>query len=340
MTPSPNSPRRHRPRLRGSCGRTTFIVTSHVRPDGDAIGSSVAHGARAAGARQVGPRRHARPPAGPVSRLPARRRHHLRRGGARRRRDRDRDGVRRPRADGPGRPRPAIPSSTSITIRATPDSATVQWFDGTAAACAEMVFDRHPRLGVPADRRPWPYTSTSPSSRTPGRSGIPACRRAPSRSARTCCGPGPIPSSIARQLCTMAAASAGCGCRRPSSTRWTSIDGGSIALAVGGSRDDRGRGCDAGRHRRPHQYPADRAGTSNAVAFFKRGRARRSTASACVRRATMDVGRIARDFGGGGHRNASGCTLDRIARRRPRRGSSTCWSAEVRRHGVGRLPVA
>jgi len=45
-----------------------------------------------------------------------------------------------------------------------------------------------------------------------------------------------------------------------------------------------------------------------AVVFFKEIEPAR-TASACGQKATSDVNRVAKKFGGGGHKNAAGCSL-------------------------------
>ena len=106
-------------------------------------------GVRAARARQA--RRGGEPGRGPACADGVSRRALDTRGRARRRRVRRRDhhGVQRPEAHRRRRPRAVLRRSTSITTRATPTSARINWFDGRAAACAEMVFDVIVALGVP-----------------------------------------------------------------------------------------------------------------------------------------------------------------------------------------------
>ena len=125
------------------------VVTSHMRPDGDSIGSSLA---LAWALRETRHRRPRRPPRSAAA--PAR-------------------GVPRasPRSRSATRSRPAsTPSSCSSAgtsrARGSPASTAlpvinidhhpgntgygdVQWFDGTAAACGEMVFEIIAELGVP-----------------------------------------------------------------------------------------------------------------------------------------------------------------------------------------------
>ena len=66
-----------------------------------------------------------------------------------RRRRADRHGVQRPGAHRRQRARAARSSSTSITTPATPAYGAINWFDESAAACGEMVFDLIAALGVP-----------------------------------------------------------------------------------------------------------------------------------------------------------------------------------------------
>ena len=73
--------------------------------------------------------------------------------GRRRVRRRDHHGVRRPRAHRRRRARARRSSSTSITIPATPATAQINWFDASAAACGEMVFDLMQRARRAADAR-------------------------------------------------------------------------------------------------------------------------------------------------------------------------------------------
>ena len=70
-----------------------------------------------------------------------------------RRRRRDRHGVRRPGAHRRRAASSAASSSTSTTTRATPMYGAINWFDESAAACGEMVFDLVARARRAADAR-------------------------------------------------------------------------------------------------------------------------------------------------------------------------------------------
>jgi phosphoesterase RecJ-like protein len=282
-----------------------FIVTSHVRPDGDAIGSSVA---MALALRALG--KEAR--VYMHDRLPD--------------------------------PYPEYPHADEIIFaEAVPDDGAtvvvmecgdlertglsgierhpvvnidhhpgntgfgdVLWFDGTAAACAEMVYDlivsldvtvspamaKHLYAAIVTDTGSFKYPGVSP------------------RTFETCANllrAGADPVAITRQLydgsslgrLRLQAAVLG--------TLQIHLNGAIASLSV-----DPGMLANAGA------TAEDTDGLINipltvrhldAVAFFKQIDATQFRVS-MRSKGNVDVGKVARGFGGGGHRNAAGCTLD------------------------------
>ena len=76
----------------------------------------------------------------------------------------------------------------------------LNWFDLSAAACGEMVFDLIARARRAADASRSPRTSTSRSSPTPGRSTTRTSRRARSTSAGSASRPASSPPAVARSI--------------------------------------------------------------------------------------------------------------------------------------------
>ena len=162
--------------------RQTFILTSHARPDGDAIGSQMALGVRAAGARQAGAPRQPRPGAGaPTATFPGVDDIEIAS-----RVDGAADAVvtlecsdlTRPGLDG-------LEPYFVINVDHHLGNAMygdANWFDGGAAACAEMVADIIDALGVPGRRRSR-RTCIWASRPTPAASATARLPRARSRSA-------------------------------------------------------------------------------------------------------------------------------------------------------------
>ena len=281
-----------------------FIVTSHVRPDGDAIGSSVA---MALALRAMGKR----------ARVVLR--------------DRMPD------------PYPEFPATDDIVFAdaVADDGATVivmecgdlertglagldahpvvnidhhpgntgygvvQWFDGTAAACAEMVYDLIVGLGVPVSAPMAMHlyvaiVTDTGSFRYPGVS---------PRTFSTCASlvaAGADPVAVSRLLydghslgrLKLQAAVLG---------TLEIHDGGTIASLSVDPETIEGAGATHEDTDGLINIPL-MVKHLNAVAFFKQVAPDQFRVS-LRSKGDIDVGRIARTFGGGGHRNASGCTL-------------------------------
>lgn len=305
MTPSPSSPEallRVRDALRAA---DRFIVTSHVRPDGDAIGSSVAMAlALRAMGKEARVYMHDRLP-DPYPEYP-----HadeivfaesvpddgatvvvMECG------DLDRTGL------------AGIEAHPVVNIDHHPGNTgfgQVLWFDGTAAACAEMVFDlilsldvavtpamaKHLYAAIVTDTGSFKYPGVSP------------------RTFETCANllrAGADPVSITRQLYD----GSSLGRLRLQAAVLATLEihqnGAIAALSV-----DPAMIADAGA------TPEDTDGLINipltvrhldAVAFFKQVEPTQYRVS-MRSKGNVDVGKVARGFGGGGHRNAAGCTLD------------------------------
>jgi phosphoesterase RecJ-like protein len=305
MTPSPNSAEpllRVRDALRLA---DRFIVTSHVRPDGDAIGSSVAMvlALRALGKDARVFMRDRLPDPYPeyphadeivfADEVPD--------DGATvivmECGDLERTGL------------AGIERHPVVNIDHHPGNSgfgNVLWFDGTAAACAEMVFDlvvslevevspamaKHLYVAIVTDTGSFKYPGVSP------------------RTFETCAKlvrAGADPVSITRQLYDgsslgrlrlQAAVLATLQIHQDGAIASLSVDPATIA-ATGAT-------------------PEDTDGLINipltvrhldAVAFFKQVDGNQHRVS-LRSKGNVDVGRIAREFGGGGHRNAAGCTLE------------------------------
>lgn len=282
-----------------------IVITSHMRPDGDSIGSSLA---LAWALKEIG--------------TDARVVH--------------RDRAPLQLADFPGIPEieigDAIPAGTDavvvlecgdlgrtglsgfdglpvINIDHHPGNAgygEVQWFDGSASACGEMIFEIIAELGVPltvdmatqlfvavvTDTGSFRYPGVSPRT-------FSICARLLEA--------GADPVSVARKLFD----SHTLGRLRLQAAVLQTLDveaGGRLAMitltdaalaASGGAPDETD-----GLINLPLGVKAIQA-----AVFFKEaedGHWRVSLRS----KGEIDVGRVARGFGGGGHKNASGCTLE------------------------------
>jgi len=304
MIPSPNSDHAFREVCDALQHHDAFVVTSHVRPDGDAMGSSVALALAlcAAGKRARVVMRDRLPIQ--VTAFPAVDEITfadeipedestvvvLECG------DLERTGLR------------GLDRHPVINIDHHPGNTgfgTVQWFDGTAVACGEMVYAIIRELGTPltsamathlyvaivTDTGSFRYPGVSPRT-------FDICARLLEA--------GADPVAIARHLFDGTTL----GRLRLQAAVLSTLeihDSGTIAsLSVN------------------HATIADTGATPeetdgliniplsvkqiNAVAFFKEGDPGEYRVSLRSKGVT-DVGRIARNFGGGGHRNASGCTL-------------------------------
>jgi len=305
MTPSPNSTEallRVRDALRLA---DRFIVTSHVRPDGDAIGSSVAMvlALRALGKDARVFMRDRLPDPYPeyphadeivfAEEVPD--------DGATvivmECGDLERTGL------------AGIERHPVVNIDHHPGNSgfgNVLWFDGTAAACAEMVFDlivslevdvtpamaKHLYVAIVTDTGSFKYPGVSP------------------RTFETCAKlvrAGADPVSITRQLYD----GSSLGRLRLQAAVLATLqihqDGTIASLSV-----------DPATITASGATPEDTDGLINipltvrhldAVAFFKQVDGHQYRVS-LRSKGNVDVGRIAREFGGGGHRNAAGCTLE------------------------------
>ena len=218
----------------------------------------------------------------------------------------DHHGVRRPGAHRRQRARRPLHRSTSITIRATPATATINWFDESAAACGEMVFDLIDALGVPltleiathiylailTDTGSFHYSNISPRT-------FDICRADASRPAsirRAWRGSVYDSNSIGRLKLFGAVLSAMQLDRRGRLAVVYLND--EMAHATGGTYE---------RHRRADQPAAD-GEEIQAVVFFKLG-ADGDIRVSMRSKGDVDVGAVAKEFGGGGHKNAAGCTV-------------------------------
>lgn len=182
----------------------------------------------------------------------------------------------------------------------------INWFDETVSACGEMVFDVIEALGVPlsADMATHVYVAILTDTGGFHFSGITArtfdvCRRLVEAGAQ--------PVAIARTVYD----NNGLGRVRLLGRLLTAMElaaDGRLALlymdraiaGAAGATDDDTDGI--------INVPLT-VGQIDAVAFFRPaepGRCRVSLRS----KGTVDVGAVAREFGGGGHTNAAGCSLD------------------------------
>ena len=306
--------------------RQRFVLTSHARPDGDSIGSQLAM-AYALGRSARTSRSSTRDPAPGAAawRSPACRA------------DRDRRSRRRARST----PRSSWSAATSsapastgldtsfvINIDHHPGNTgygAINWFDESAAACGEMVFDLVDALGVPltpeiathiylailTDTGSFHYSSITPRT-------FDICRAAASRPAST--------RRAWRAPCTTATAGPAEAVRRGAERDAARRTTGRIALIYLDRRDGaRGR-RHLRRHRGADQPAADGEGDPGVV-FFKESSADDYRVSMRSKGA-IDVGAVAKEFGGGGHKNAAGCTVAGDYRRREPR-----CSKPSRRHG-------
>jgi phosphoesterase RecJ-like protein len=304
MTPHPASDAARRAVCDALRDGRTFVVTSHVRPDGDAIGSSVALAlALQAAGKQARVVFCDRLP-DPYPEFP--------RTGEIAFADRlDDDGsvvVVLECGDLDRTGLAGLDRHTVVNIDHHPGNTgygDVQWFDGTAAACAEMVYEiiRDLGVGVTADMAAHLYVAIvtdTGSFRYPGVSPrtFEICARLVEA--------GADPVAVGRLL----------------------YDGSTLGrvrlqAAVLGTLEVPGDGeiatlaVDPGMIAAAGAEPEDTDGLINialsvkhirAVAFFKTGEPGQVRVS-MRSKGPVDVGAVARGFGGGGHRNAAGCTL-------------------------------
>jgi len=304
MTPSPNSDHAFRSVCDALKQAETFVVTSHVRPDGDAMGSCVA---LALALSAVGKRARVVM----RDRLPAQFMGFpgvnditcaeeipddestvvvLECG------DLERTGL------------GGLDRHPVINIDHHPGNTgfgAVQWFDGAAVACGEMVYAIMRDLGIPltsamathlyvaivTDTGSFRYPGVSPRT-------FDICARLVEA--------GADPVAIARDLYDGSTL----GRLRLQGAVLNTLeihDSGTIAsltinhatIAATGATPEETDGL--------INLPLS-VKQINAVALFKEGNPGEYRVSLRSKGVT-DVGRIARDFGGGGHRNASGCTL-------------------------------
>jgi bifunctional oligoribonuclease and PAP phosphatase NrnA len=181
----------------------------------------------------------------------------------------------------------------------------VNWFDGGAAACGEMVFDVICGLGVPltrdiathiyiailTDTGSFHYSSISPRT-------FDICRQALEA--------GVDPVAIARSVfdsnnigrLRLFGAVLGSVELDPSGRLATIYLDRAMARAAGGTYDDT-----EGLINLPLTIKEIQA-----VVFFKEWQPNEYRVS-LRSKGTIDVGDVAKQFGGGGHKNASGCTV-------------------------------
>jgi phosphoesterase RecJ-like protein len=304
MTPSPNNDLAFRDVCNALEQRDSFVVTSHVRPDGDAMGSSVALALAlcAAGKRaRVVMRDHLPiqfmefPSVDEITcadEIP----------------DDDSTVVVLECGDLERTGLRGLERHPVINIDHHPGNSgfgAVQWFDGAAVACGEMVYAVISELGIPltsamathlyvaivTDTGSFRYPGVSPRT-------FDICARLLEA--------GADPVAIARHLFDGSTL----GRLRLQGAVLTTLEihnSGTIAsmsvnhatIAATGATPEETDGL--------INIPLS-VKQINAVAFFKEGDHGEYRVSLRSKGIT-DVGRIARDFGGGGHRNASGCTL-------------------------------
>ena len=285
-------------------GRRRFLITSHLRPDGDAIGSqmAMAYALRGLGKEVRVVNANAAPPA--LLDFPG-----------------VRDIEIADRADGPfdavivmecgnlARTGVAgLDGQFIINIDHHPGNAAfgaINWFDGSAGACGELVFDLITHLGVPltpeiavhiyvailTDTGSFHYAGTSPRT-------FDICRQTleagvdPVSVARTVLDD----NSIAR-LRLFAAVLAGMEIDDTGRLAILFLDR-EMARAAGASYDDT-----EGLINQPLTVR-----TIQAVVFFKEWDEAQYRVS-LRSKGSIDVGAVAKGFGGGGHKNAAGCTV-------------------------------
>jgi phosphoesterase RecJ-like protein len=204
----------------------------------------------------------------------------------------------------------------------------VQWFDGTAVACGEMVYAIIRDLGIPLTSAMATHLYVAIVTDT-------GSFRYPGVSPRTfdICGrlleAGADPVAIARHLFDGTTL----GRLRLQGAVLNSLeihDSGTIASLSVNHATIVATGATPEETDGLINIPLS-VKQINAVAFFKEGDPGEYRVSLRSKGVT-DVGRIARDFGGGGHRNASGCTLGgSLAEVRAR--ILQCLVDEV--HGIG-----
>ena len=228
----------------------------------EALGKEVRHRQRRPGARAL-------------PGVPRRRSHRDRaRGRADRRRRADRHGVQRPDAHRRQRARGPLHRSTSTTTPATRMYGALNWFDESAAACGEMVFDVIEALGVPLTIEIATHIYLAILTDTGSFHHSPTSRRRPSTSAGRRSKPGVNPAAMARRvfdsnsfgklkLIGALLDADGAARRRPARG------------AVPGRRHLNATGTHLQRHRRADQPAADRARDPGGGVLQARRRRRR-----------------------------------------------------------------
>lgn len=286
--------------------RDRFVVTSHVRPDGDAIGSAMAmaYALRALGKQARVVNRDAAPP--PLRPFPGVSAIEIA--------DRvaDADSVDAvivmecgdlARTGLTGLERHFI-----INIDHHPGNAmfgAINWFDGTAAACGEMVFDLVQALGVPLTREiathiylailtdtgSFHFSSISPRT-------FDICRQTLEA------GVDPVAvsravfdsNSLGRLKLFGAVLSS---MQLDASGRLAILSLDDEMLRTAGATDDDSEGL--------INFPLT-VREIQAVVFFKQAESNQYRVS-LRSKGDIDIGRVAKHFQGGGHKNAAGCTV-------------------------------
>ena len=294
--------------------RQSFILTSHARPDGDAIGSqlALAFALRALGkdVRLI----NRDPVPGAVPALSRRRRHR----------------VRRARATGPADAVVTLEcSDITTTGRGGPRAGTssinidhhlgnemygdVNWFDAVPRPCAEMVADVIDALGVPWTQEIATHLYLGIATDTGGFRHGPISASARSRSAGAIARDRRRHRGLAREIFD----SFGIGRVKLTGAMLCQMElhhGSRLAvlefddaLLARVRRDHR-------RHRGPGEPAARRERGARRGAVQAAG-GRHRAASACAPSRRVDVRGVASNWGGGGHTNAAGCTLAGATRR-------------------------
>ena len=285
--------------------RQRFVLSSHSRPDGDSIGSqlAMAYALRALG-KEVD-RRQRRPGAAAADGVSRRADIADRRRGRRRVRRRDHHGVRRP---GAHRRRAGSIAFFVINIDHHPGNTgygQINWFDATRRGLRRdgvRPGARARRAAVASRSR---RTSTSRSSPTPARSTTRASRRARSTSAASALEAGVDPVLVARnvydsnnmgRLKLFGAVLSAMQIDPTGRIAIVYLDH-EMARAAGGTYEDT-----EGLINLPLTVKEIQA-----VVFFKQIEGDEYRVS-MRSKGDIDIGAVAKEFGGGGHKNAAGCT--------------------------------
>ena len=307
------------------------MLSSHARPDGDSIGSqlAMAYALRALGKDVVGRQRDAAP--APLMAFPGVPDIEIAPSG-RRRRSTPRSSWSAATWRAPAsRASIGSSSSTSITIPGNTGYGQINWFDASAAACGEMVFDLIGALGVPlsleiathvylailTDTGSFHYSSISPRT-------FDICREALEA--------GVDPVLVARnvydsnnmgRLKLFGAVLSAMQIDATGRIAIVYLDH-EMARAAGGTYEDTD-----GLINLPLTVKEIQA-----VVFFKQIEGDEYRVS-MRSKGDIDIGAVAKEFGGGGHKNAAGCTVTR----RHRRAAEDCSSRRSSRRSMDGLLV-